>query len=82
MQKKDDAVEFFLVPTSFTGLNRFGLGRNNPYDFGKFGATANSGTESRLVLRFFHLARSVNFSNQLVRPKPERARNPDLLDSE
>ena len=80
-QKEDDAVEFFLDPTSFAGLDPFGLGYDDLHDFGKFGATASNGTEGRLALRFFHLAYSVDFSNQLMHPRPERARNLDLLDS-
>ena len=74
-------MEFLLDPTSLTSLDRFGLGRNNPYDFGKFGATASSGAKGRLAFRFFHLARIVNFSNQLVRSRLEHARNLNLLDS-
>ena len=81
-QKKDNTIEFLLDPISFMGLDRFGLGRNNLHDFGKFDATASSNVKGRLILRFFYLARIVNFSNQLVGPRPERARNLNLLDSE
>ena len=79
--KKNDTVEFLLDPTSFTGFDCFGFGRNDSYNFGKFGATASSGIESRLALRFFHLARIVDFSNQHIRLRPEHAKNLNLLDS-
>ena len=49
-QKGNNAVKFLLNSTSFTGLNRFGLGCNDPHDFGKFGATASSGAEGCLAL--------------------------------
>ena len=80
-QKENDAVEYLLDPTSLTGLDCFSLGRNNSSDFDKFGVTASSGAERCLVLRFFHLACIVNFLNQLICPRPERARNLNLLDS-
>ena len=63
------------------GLNRFGFSRNNPHKSSKFGATVSSGTESRFALQFFHLARIVDFLNQLVRLRPECVRNLNLLDS-
>ena len=80
-QKEDNVVKLFLDPTSLTGFDRFGLSHNDPHNFGKFGATANSGTESCFALQFFPLACSVNFSNQLMCSRPERARNLDLFDS-
>ena len=63
MQKKNDAIKFLLNPTSLMGLDYFGLGHNNPHEFGKFGATASSGAKSHFVLRLFHVMRIVDFSN-------------------
>ena len=81
-QKRDDMIEFLFNLTGLTGLDCFGLGCNNPHEFGKFDATASSDAKNCLALWFFHLVCIVNFLNQVVRLGPERARNLNLLDSE
>ena len=81
MQKRNNAIKFFLDPTSFTNFDCFSLSHNNLHEFGKFDATASNDAKDCFMLQLFHLARVINFLNQFVRLNPERMKNLNLLDS-